>query len=210
MNKALTIKRPLVWVKRFRNRCGYGVHSPSAFDFITNVIYEKASYYAYEDIENSDTCKELRKNTKGKTYQSIKKDRLLFRLVNRLQPQTIIEIGTTTASSLYLQAAKKQVLYTILPGFAKYLPSKPQQIALLYIQFATDIADIKKIIEESLPCVTHQSCIIIEGIHYNASMCKMWKELEADERIITTFDLYDFGFMFFDSRRIKQKYVVNF
>ncbi|MDL2305383.1 hypothetical protein LJC72_08605 [Bacteroides sp. OttesenSCG-928-D19] len=210
MNKALTIKRPLVWVKRFRNRCGYGVHSPSAFDFITNVIYEKASYYAYEDIENSDICKILRQNIKNKKYQSTKKDRLLFRLVNRLQPQTIIEIGEPTASSLYLQAAKKQALYAIFPGVAKYLPNKPQQIGLLYIQFPTDVAEVKRIIEEALPCLTLQSAIVIEGIHYNTSMCKMWKELEADERVITTFDLYDFGFMFFDSRRIKQKYVVNF
>ena len=30
-----------IWLKRFRHRKGYGVHSPFAFDFITRVIYGK-------------------------------------------------------------------------------------------------------------------------------------------------------------------------
>jgi len=37
------INRSWVWVKRFRHRKGYGVHSPFAFDFITRVIYGKLS-----------------------------------------------------------------------------------------------------------------------------------------------------------------------
>ena len=35
-------------LSRFRYRCGYGVHSPFAFSLITDVIYEKMPYYAYD------------------------------------------------------------------------------------------------------------------------------------------------------------------
>ena len=35
------IHKGWIWVKRFRHRKGYGVHSPFAFDFITRVIYGK-------------------------------------------------------------------------------------------------------------------------------------------------------------------------
>ena len=38
--------RPLRWLLRFRKRCGYGIHSPFAFQFVTGVIYEKGAYFA--------------------------------------------------------------------------------------------------------------------------------------------------------------------
>lgn len=49
MNRILlTLKRPFIWLYRFRHRCGYGVHSPFAFNLITHVIYESTAYYKYE------------------------------------------------------------------------------------------------------------------------------------------------------------------
>ena len=50
MNRiTLTLKRPFIWLSRFRHRCGYGVHSPFAFNLITQVIYESTPYYKYKD-----------------------------------------------------------------------------------------------------------------------------------------------------------------
>ena len=44
MNRiTLTLKRPFIWLSRFRHRCGYGVHSPFAFNLITlniSALYE--------------------------------------------------------------------------------------------------------------------------------------------------------------------------
>ena len=51
MNLLLCIKRPFIWLSRFRHRCGYGVHSPFAFSLITDVIYEKMPYYAYSSLK---------------------------------------------------------------------------------------------------------------------------------------------------------------
>lgn len=51
MNRiTLTLKRPFIWLSRFRHRCGYGVHSPFAFNLITQVIYESTPYYRYKDL----------------------------------------------------------------------------------------------------------------------------------------------------------------
>ena len=33
-----SVKKGWVWLKRFRHRKGYGVHSPFAYDFITRII----------------------------------------------------------------------------------------------------------------------------------------------------------------------------
>ena len=51
MNRILlALKRPFIWLYRFRHRCGYGVHSPFAFNLITHVIYESTPYYKYEEL----------------------------------------------------------------------------------------------------------------------------------------------------------------
>ena len=50
MNRMLlALKRPFIWLYRFRHRCGYGVHSPFAFNLITHVIYETTPYYKYKE-----------------------------------------------------------------------------------------------------------------------------------------------------------------
>lgn len=71
MNLLLCLKRPFIWLSRFRYRCGYGVHSPFAFSLITDVIYEKMPYYAYfslkeeqkKMIKEQGWCKGIQKST---------------------------------------------------------------------------------------------------------------------------------------------------
>ena len=91
MNRILlTLKRPFIWLYRFRHRCGYGVHSPFAFNLITHVIYESTAYYKYEELAKAQKQLELEKDKRWK-YESKKVKRLLFRLVNYTQPETIVE-----------------------------------------------------------------------------------------------------------------------
>ena len=70
------IHHPFVWLKRLRHRRGYGVHSPFAYNFLRDVVYERNHYYAYADIEQ---------RLKGNWWQRMcerKRERLLFRLRN--------------------------------------------------------------------------------------------------------------------------------
>lgn len=100
MNRILlTLKRPFIWLYRFRHRCGYGVHSPFAFNLITHVIYESTAYYKYEELAKAQKQLELEKDKRWK-YESKKVKRLLFRLVNYTQPETIVDAGTLAASAL--------------------------------------------------------------------------------------------------------------
>ncbi len=112
MNFLLCIKRPFIWLSRFRYRCGYGVHSPFAFSLITDVIYEKMPYYAYDSLK-----KEQKKLVRERGYSkgTQKVNRFLFRLVNKVQPATIVEVGCPSVASLYLQSAKPSAEYLLLP-----------------------------------------------------------------------------------------------
>ena len=111
MNIILALKRPFIWLSRVRHRCGYGVHSPFAFELITCLFYEKTPYYAYKELAQEEK-KQKRNHGKGWRNESLKVKRLLFRLVNRIQPGTIIDFGTPSSSSLYLQSGKATADYT--------------------------------------------------------------------------------------------------
>ena len=102
----ITISRPLVWLWRFRHRRGYGVHSPFAFDFITNVVYEHAPYYKYDELNEQVARQEAALGHAWSHREPLRLKQLLFRMVNRAQPARIIHIGPPSAIGLYLQAGR--------------------------------------------------------------------------------------------------------
>lgn len=99
------------WCCRFRHRCGYGVHSPSDFFLITFVVYERLAFYAYNLLHAK------RKQVEHLPHYREKTDRLLFRLVNHLQPRNMLEVGTGSGlSARYMSEAKHVPLCTFDEG----------------------------------------------------------------------------------------------
>lgn len=74
-------RNPLVWVRRFRHRRGYGIHSPFAYNFVTQVLYSPGHYYAEEGMFTWRDCLLWPRRTA--IY------RLMFRLANFWQPSVI-------------------------------------------------------------------------------------------------------------------------
>lgn len=205
MDSLLSLKRPFVWIKRFRNRCGYGVHSPFAFDFITNVVYEKTPYYAYYELKQKVEAREV-----AFKRDSEKTNRLLFRLVNRMQPGVIIDAGDCSLSALYLQHAKKDAGYLSMSSLPDFFPEKTDKADFLYLHKYADVKFVREVLSSFLPRAHSKSLFVIEGIHYSREMKALWRNVLEDERVSLTFDLYDLGILFFDKRKFKQHYVVNF
>jgi len=127
--------------RKIRYRKGYGVHSPFAFNFITNVIEEKLPYYIFENIENQReellSCKDtveflsLKGNLKKKTIAEItsqeahsdKYGALLFRLVNFLQCKSVLQIGASTGvMTFYLATPRKDTKCTVLEDRTALVP----------------------------------------------------------------------------------------
>lgn len=100
------LTNPLIWLSRIRHRCGYGVHSPFAFRFITDVIYESLPYYAYASLDAQLPWHKL-----GREKQGL---HLLLRLANYQQPNAIAIDESTTPVASYLQAGCQRAhLYPI-------------------------------------------------------------------------------------------------
>lgn len=205
----LPLKRPFIWLRRFRHRRGYGVHSPFAFNFITNVIYERTPYYKYDELLVSQK-EQARQKDCGWDYETGKVKRLLFRVVNYCQPVTIVDAGCLSASSLYLKAAKEGADYTAAADLSELFLEAGVPVDFLYVHDYRRPEFVEEVFNLCASRSTQRSVFVVEGIRYTPSMMALWKRLVRHERAGITFDLYDLGIVFFDKTKNKQDYIVNF
>lgn len=211
MNRlALALKRPFIWLRRFRHRCGYGVHSPFAFELITQVIYQRTPYYKYTELAETEK-KESREKGRAWTHaESRKVRRLLFRLVNRVQPALIVDAGTPSAASLYLKAACLKADYTFAPDLTELFLERGVTVDFLYLHDYRHPEFMQEAFWQCAARSSSQSLFVVQGIRYTREMRKLWTQMQQDERVGISFDLYDLGLLFFDKSKQKQHYVVNY
>ena len=205
----LLARRIWNWCRRFRYRCGYGVHSPSDFFLITSVIYEGLPYYAYDSLKASSGLKSL-------PHYREKVNRLLFRLVNYFRPVSLIEVGEGNGDSFrYMREARLSMKAVSLKGEdqaetlrqLKVELEKVEKLDFLHIAYTTYDKDI---FEMAYPYLHAQSCVVVGNIHENKERKEWWNQLLIDERVRISFDLYDIGLVLFEEKRFKQNYKVNF
>lgn len=205
----LALKRPFIWLLRFRHRCGYGVHSPFAFNLITQVIYESTPYYKYKDLAAEEKQLAGQKDKCWK-YESKKVKRLLFRLVNYVQPATVVDAGTLAASALYLKAGRERADYTSASELSELFLESGVPVDFLYLHDYRHPEFMEEVFRICAARTTDKSVFVIEGIRYSRRMRALWRRMQQDEGAGITFDLYDLGIIFFDKTKIKQDYIVNF
>ena len=185
------LKRTWIWIRRFRKRRGYGVHSPFAFDFITTVVNERARYYAYDTIKR-------------------KSDRLIFRLTNYAQPSVCIEIGSQGAQEA-MRIAKPSaqlIYYDSVESFMASHVQEMQDVGLIHLSRPEET--MLQAFESIVPLCRRHTLLVIEGIHKSRSLLSDWRRITTDARCVLTFDLYTHGIVMFNPDYIKQNYIVNF
>ena len=107
------------WLTRWRHRCGYGVHSPWAFSWITEVIYNDFAYYAYAPLHRRRLLPAADPEALAGALNE-KDDRLLFRLANAAEALEIALVGAVAPrEKAYLAAARtgaRLTAYDALPS----------------------------------------------------------------------------------------------
>ena len=205
----LLVQRIWNWCRRFRHRCGYGVHSPSDFFLITSVIYEEGPYYAYEELRDTSGSKAL-------PHYREKVNRLLFRLVNYFRPATLMEVGEGNGDALrYMRAARTSMVSVGLKGDGKdetirRMKSELGRMKKLGFLHIGPTPYFMEAFEEAFPYLDEHSCVVVGDIHASKERNEWWKKLMQDERVRISFDLYDIGILLFEDKRFKQNYIVNF
>lgn len=194
------LKRYAIWLRRFRHRCGYGVHSPFAFNFITGVVYERSAYYAYDSL----------KRAYGGCFgpfvsHRAKQLRLLFRVANYVHPAHLYMWRPTEAEAAYLGAGCVHAEAECFTEAGRSDTDGP--VEMCYVSAAGGFGACY---DDWLARTCSRSVWVVSGIYDSAERRAFWRRLQADERVGVTFDLYDYGIAFFDRSLNKQHYVVNF
>ena len=177
----MLFQSPIVWLMRVRKRKGYGVHSPFAFDLVTNVFYNKERYYAYMEMDRN-----LHWWQKGRV-KSLR--HLAFRLSNYHRPQTMYCGELDKALCEACQYGSQGV--TILPRGQEGVAD------MVFVEGRDD---------EALRHVGEGTMLVLKGMNRCRSF---WKSIREDERITVTFDLYDVGIAFARKDLKKQHYKIN-
>jgi hypothetical protein len=215
------------WIRRKRNSIGYGVQSPSDFHFVRHVLREKSPYYAYSTLKDMGTrYGDQLKHVPTSTHK------LLFRITNYVQPDTIVEVGagfsifamamacpsaqctaiTSSVSHGNLLRSIQATQSTIevrngdeITIFSQLLREK-QSIGILHVAHTPHY---REIIDAALPYTSNRTLFIIEGIRDSKEKCNWWEGLQESTSTGISYDLKSIGLLFFDRTRHKNTYWIN-
>lgn len=232
------------------NGKGHGVHSPFVFDFITKVLNDDRQFYDYVYIENVRALmlvdeRELFiegfgagsrvKKTNTRTVCAIaasslkpkKFGQLLFRIVDRYAPDTILELGTSLGiTTAYLASAKKNTSVITMEGagavaalarqnFSKLkldniemvegnfddtlaaVINRTKKIDLAFIDGNHRLEPTVRYFKELLPAVHEYSILIFDDIHWSKEMEQAWETIKEDPCVTLSIDLFFIGLVFF-------------
>ena len=189
----------LVWLRRSRHSRGFGVQSPWAYRFIRYVVNEHYPYYAYDDLSRL---------YEGYPKQIQKLCRLYFRIANFWQAEQALD---------YSAASETDVIRL----YGTFMKRGCNKLEVVPIRHAADFSsvrlmrlsvegDYRQVFEKAVSLANASTMIIVEQIKRDKESRTFWKSIVDDSRCITTFDLYYCGIIFFDKKRYKENYVVNF
>lgn len=203
-------------VRYLVHRKGHGVHSPYVFNFITRVIEEKARYYAYDKIE--EQYKQLKIQSKKGVVpkpQTLKYYKLLYRILNRVKPQHVLECGRDcglvdtvfflTNAEVQLTRVKESNYNTEIPAYYTTNPLPD----LIYIHKQTE-EGYKQIYNLLSLQIKETSIIIVSGIRSTKHSYTNFVEFASNKTIKVTIDIYDYAILVASPKLNKQTFKIGF
>jgi len=240
----------------------HGVHSPFVFDLVTKCFYDKKNYPEYQSLNeyrkfllNSKTSIEVtdfgagsrvfKSNTRAinqiakNAGISPKRAKLLFRIVNYFQPNTILEIGTSlglATSALSLGNSKSKIISLegcpntmsiaknqcqlqnlnniefINTKFEDYLSNcqlNTEHCQLIYFDGNHSKKATLDYFELLLPTTTNYSVWIFDDIHWSLDMEEAWEIIKNHPKVTITIDTFQWGIVFFRTEQVKEHFVIR-
>ena len=221
-------------------RGGHGVHSPFVFDLITTVIEEKCLYYCYARLKH---VRELLCRNRDKVEYhnrryavndflnsfcfSERDDKLLFRLANRFQPQTIYITGSDLGlAPLYLTSWSESAVCTVfepepsLAAIAEEIIKKHSPASIdINVIYNPEIAEgsvfdfivVGKTFsiddfDRFLSHINDNSVMVISEINSSAKNRNKWKMVCVSPKVTVTIDMYSLGIVFFNPKLHRKTY----
>jgi predicted O-methyltransferase YrrM len=235
---------------------GHGVHSPFAFQLCEEVFYNHNSFYDFEELQKIrkqllndktevtvedfgagsktfTTNKRKIKDLAAKGTSTAKQSETLYKLINFLNCNTIIELGTSVGlNTLYLAKANKNGKVITIEGsknlvkYARELAKKNDvsniefieakfddalptllrnnSLSLLYIDGNHTYEATMRYFNLALAKKDNSSVIVFDDIYWSPGMTKAWDEIKNNVSVTMSIDLFYFGMIFF-KEEVKEK-----
>jgi predicted O-methyltransferase YrrM len=238
---------------------GHGVHSPFVFSLIEDILNEKHPFYAFKSIESARTNllsdhSVIYVNDHGtgssrdrkiseiarQCLKSKKEAQMLFRLACQMQPNNILELGTSLGvTTLYLSSARPSAnIYTIegCPNIANianqvFRNEKANNITSIVGNIDTELPKVLSKIEsldmvffdanhtkeatlnyfyKCLEKANDNSIFIFDDIYWSEGMTEAWKEIYENPAVTYSIDLFHLGIIFFKKEWKKSHFKIKF
>lgn len=262
-NKLFIIKSFIWYCMKAKSR--HAIHSPYVYNLVDLVVRDTKKYPAYSNINHSaeslarnpriiETTDFGRSNSKTNyehRLESIshickmssirpKYGKLLFRLVQNCNPETIVELGTSLGvSTSYIAKAAPQAKIVSLEGCsvkAQIASSLFEKLSISNVSLQIGrfedvlpevLKDIKKIDfafidgnHKFKPTINYfnllqnsahnHSCFVFDDIHWSSEMEKAWTEITNHPSVSVSIDIFQFGIVFFNKELSRQKFVIRY
>lgn len=240
----------------------HAVHSPFVFNLITKCFYDtknKSEYallkkYRQALLSNSEMIEVTDFGVGSKVFKSAtrpiaqiaktagistKRAKLLLRITNYFQFESVLEIGTSlglaTAALALGNAKAKVITLEGCPATAKVAQKQFKQFNWCSITSVTTEFDLylsriaiaqerfnlvyfdgnhsKKAtlnyFEKLLPSVTNDTVWIFDDIHWSKEMEAAWETIKLHDKVTVTMDTYQWGLVFFRKEQPKEHFTIR-
>jgi predicted O-methyltransferase YrrM len=239
------------------------VHSPFVYEFLENIVLNNTPYYIFKPLESLRASLSLNNSVlsiddfgAGSSYsggnkrsissilhQSVKPQKyaeLIFRIVHKWKPQTMLELGTSLGlTSIYLSKANtdgklitvegsSEIAEVAGNGFKKFDCKNIVQIVGKFDEELPKILMEYKVIDfafidgnhqeaatiryfdQLLQHITPDSILIFDDIHWSSGMERAWETIIQHNSVTLSLDLFEMGIVFFFKRHQKEHHLIRF
>lgn len=235
----------------------HGVHSPFVFDLVTKTL--PVDHTNYGDFtaekwraeclanENSINVTDFGTGTSGprkistiakRAAKSPKQGRLLYRLVKRFQPTTILELGTSLGiSAQYMREGAPEARFISIEGCPETARLAQEGMKKNNVSIDIRVGDFTAVLTGVLdelktidfvyidgnhrrqPTLDYfrlirqyahnETVIIFDDIHWSLEMEEAWRTICEDETVHVTLDVFHFGIVILRPEQVKEHFVLR-
>ncbi len=252
------IKSYLKFLLKSNNQ--HGIHSPFVYDLVTLCFYNKKKYSEYEALKNyrkavfsnhseiettdfGEGSRVFKSNTRKisaiakNAGITLKRQQLLYRLVQYFQPKNILELGTSVGlgtSALAVNNSFSKIntvegcintseialkyfdefnlkniqLHNLT--FEDYFSKNPsKKYDLVYIDGNHNKENTLKYFEILLKQIDNNSMFIFDDIYWSKEMTEAWQKITKHPKVRVSIDTFYWGFIFFRKEQEKEHFCIR-
>ncbi|MEQ8324481.1 MAG: class I SAM-dependent methyltransferase [Vicingaceae bacterium] len=235
------------------------IHSPFVYEFLQDTVKNRTPFYAFNplseyrklislnehDLEVLDlgagslsqagdkrkVSRILRTSVKSQKYAE-----LLFRIVQKVNPENIIELGTSLGlTSIYLaKACPRAQVITVegspaianfaISGFKRFRCENVRQIIGNFDEVLPDLLKEINVVDFAFIDGNHReeasveyankiidkcrqnSVLVMDDIHWSDGMERAWQRIKSNPKVSLSIDLFELGILFFAKRHQKEHF----